>query len=561
MARLLPLPAVLVLLAALTGCAGTNGVPGSTAAPPTTPITVLAERTGVSSPAAQARIVRFQTALTQAPYILALAGLDPAQESAQGAALADERVQTATRTADGQRLRAEVMTVAVARVGDLPPALRDSCAVGCVRVIVYVHPTATTLTIIVAATGTVLDMQALPNTQPEIPRELAELATQIARTAPETAQALGVTPSEVMALMSGTKTSVEGTACERRRHLCVAPVFRWGDRALWTIVDLTDYTLVAASAWTEQGQSGRRVVSEATLQDEALAPLCDTPQQLARDGWALTYLLTSSDGLELRDVQYQGRLILASVKVVDWHVGYATTNDQRVGFSDAIGCPVFSSAAVIPYGPPHISDVDGGGFVLAMTFRSPNWPQACNYQYTLTATFNPAGAATILAGNEGRGCGVDGLYHPVLRIEPVAGATLALSDGATATPLTTEGTATWEAGATPQLVATVADQSFTIAPAWEDATRAYVFWTLAKDAEGRGDLPSIGTCCNLDSRQGPEQLIDPAEALGRTPVLWYVPAIANAERARCWADSRLVDGLLTAEVWPCHAGVVVRVSP
>ncbi|NNJ13766.1 hypothetical protein EKD04_025925, partial [Chloroflexales bacterium ZM16-3] len=50
-----------------------------------------------------------------------------------------------------------------------------------------------------------------------------------------------------------------------------------------------------------------RDVSEATLQDDAIAPLCDTPQSLERDGWRASYLLTSSDGLELRDVSYQGR--------------------------------------------------------------------------------------------------------------------------------------------------------------------------------------------------------------------------------------------------------------
>ena len=104
---------------------------------------------------------------------------------------------------------------------------------------------------------------------------------------------------------------------------------------MWTIVDLTDLSLVAAATGTDQGSTGRRrIESEATLQDAAIAPLCDTPQQIDRDGWQASYLLTSSDGLELRDVSYQGRPLLTSIKVVDWHVGYRGVDEQRVGFSD-----------------------------------------------------------------------------------------------------------------------------------------------------------------------------------------------------------------------------------
>jgi hypothetical protein len=80
-------------------------------------------------------------------------------------------------------------------------------------------------------------------------------------------------------------------------------------------------------------------------------------------------------------------------KDVDWHVGYATgSGGKRVGFRDAVGCPVFSSAAIIPYSLPTISDDPAGGFALKMTFRSPNWPQPCNYQYTLARRPGPSGA-------------------------------------------------------------------------------------------------------------------------------------------------------------------------
>ncbi|NNJ13236.1 hypothetical protein EKD04_023200, partial [Chloroflexales bacterium ZM16-3] len=292
-------------------------------------------------------------------------------------------------------------------------------------------------------------------------------------------------------------------------------------------------------------------------QDDALAPLCDTPQTLDRDGWRASYLLTSSDGLELRDVSYQGRPLLASVKMVDWHVGYAAGSDgQRVGFSDTVGCPVFSSAAIIPYSLPTITDEAGGGFQLKMIFRSPNWPQACNYQYTFTATFAPDGTLTVLAGSDGRGCGVDGLYHPVLRIAPPPAAVGLLADG-TVTPLTTEGAATWPSGADRGFVA----GDVRVTPVWGDATLAYVYWSAAKEAEGQGDLPSIGTCCRLDIQQGPEVFVTPPEPLVGDSVFWYVPQIPNAERTRCWADMELKDGVLVPHIWPCASGVRIAATP
>lgn len=510
-------------------------------------------------PAVIARRERLAAALSAPPFILTLPGLAPPLAAAQDAALADGRVQAAARTADGQRLRAEVMAVAPASAGDLPAGLATRCPPGdCARVQLYVYPTDTTVTAIVAGDA-VLDVQSLPGARPEIPAELAELAVAIALSDPQLAAAFdGLAPSAAMALMSATKTSLEQTSCERRRHLCVAPVFSWGEAALWTIVDLADFTLVAATTWTEQGASGRRrVASEATLQDAALAPLCETPQRLDRDGWRLDYQLTSSDGLELRDVRFRGRPLVESLKVVDWHVGYAGRDGRRVGFSDAIGCPAFSSAAVIPYGPPTLTPHPDGGFTLAMLFRSPNWPQPCNYQYSFTARFGPDGSLTALAGNEGRGCGTEGVYHPVIRLVPTATG-LSVVDGSAETPLAHEGQADWTAGDRRRILAAGVDGPFTIAPLWGDADGAYLYWSEWRAAEGAGDLPSIGGCCALDAAQGPEQFVGPGapEPLTR-PVLWLAPRISNAERVRCWADSAVEDGMLVARVWPCAAGVVI----
>jgi hypothetical protein len=560
---------LLVLVGLIAGCSAASQPAGSTAAPapsvaapPAASAIVLGDEQTPAIPAVQREQERRQEALATSPYILLRPGLEGRLGAAQEAVVNDGRVQSAARTTTGQRLLTEVMSVTEARAGDVPSALASQCPPGsCLRVVLYVYPTNTTLTTVVDDRGEVIDVQSLADAQPEIPAELAEVATEIAISSHETAQALGLPPDAAMATMTATKTSLAGTACERSKHLCVAPVFTWGEQALWTIVDLTDLSLVAAATWTDQGSTGRRrIESEATLQDAAIAPLCENPQTIDRDGWQASYLLTSSDGLELRDVSYQGRPLLTSIKVVDWHVGYRGADEQRVGFSDAIGCPVFSAAAVIPYGLPSVMESPEGGFVLALTFRSPNWPQPCNYQYTLTAAFGQDGTLAVEAGNEGRGCGTEGVYHPIVRLEPPASSAISKTEAAEETPLLTEGSEEWAAGTDQGFIFTTAAGQLMVSPTWGDAERAFVYWSAAKEAEGQGDLPSIGTCCRLDAQQGPEAFVDPAEPLGHTPVLWYVPQISNAERMRCWADTEIDDGVLVPQVWPCGSGLTLSLG-
>lgn len=120
----------------------------------------------------------------------------------------------------------------------MPPPLGSRCPPGsCLRVVVYVYPTNTTVTALVNDRGEVIDGQSLANTQPEIPVALAELATQIAIASLETAQALGLSPDAAMATMAATTRSRAGTTCERSQHRCVVPVFTWATRrwGRWSI--------------------------------------------------------------------------------------------------------------------------------------------------------------------------------------------------------------------------------------------------------------------------------------------------------------------------------------
>lgn len=549
----------LLMALLLVGCATPLPPPTSTPSPPFATTLIVGREQPSLLPAVAEEQARRRAALATAPYIMLRENLTAQLAAAQNLVVGDARLQAYTRTSDGGRLLTEVMRVAAALPGDLAPPLLAQCSPqGCLRITLYVYATNTTVSAIVDQQMQLIDIQALVGAQPEISERLANLATQIAINDPEVAAAFdGLRPTEAMAMMSATKTTLEASSCERSRHLCVAPVFTWGERALWTVVDLTELRLVAAQTWTEQGQSARRrAVSEATLQDAALAPLCEQPGRVERDGWRFDYLLTSSDGLELRMISYQGRPLLNSIKLVDWHVGYEGSGAQRVGFSDAVGCPVFSAAAVIPYGLPRITDGPGAAFTLTISFRSPAWPQPCNYQYSFTAHFGADGRLKVAAANEGRGCGINGTYHPVWRIEPAAPATLSHWDGEAITQLPTEGQAEWYPGDAHAFQLTTPTGTLQIKPDWGNAEFAYLYWSRAQPAEGQGDLATIGSCCALDARQGPEQFVG-SELLEQQPVLWYVPRLTNRERVRCWADMRLEDGLLRPVIWPCSAGLLI----
>ena len=93
---------------------------------------------------------------------------------------------------------------------------------------------------------------------------------------------------------------------------------------------------------------------------------------LEREGWKMDYILTSSDGLRISRVSYKGTPILDSAKLVDWHVSYS--RQDGFGYSDAVGCPVFSQAAVVAFGGPAIEEIkkDGAtvGFSLDKIFTA-----------------------------------------------------------------------------------------------------------------------------------------------------------------------------------------------
>lgn len=479
--------------------------------------------------------------------------------------------------ADKKKLFNEIFGVYPARPGDVSPGtayLPGTLA----RVEMYNYAfNLTTVGIVDIFSHKVLNVTHYPQTQPDLPKKLVDLATTIAIHSPEVEKALGFKPGMHQAIMSSTRTALNRTKCERSMHLCVAPTFVQGTRALWAIVDLTDNRVVGVR-WTNTGEDSLKTpITERRLQNENIADcFCDKVNQLNQYGWKMDYLLTSSDGLMISNVQFGQKRVLNSAKLVDWHVSYSGT--EGFGYSDAVGCPIFSQSAVVATEPPQIFDLVEGdstvGFVLEQKYFSELWPAPCNYSYSQRYFFYKDGRFRVSCASIGRGCGNNGTYRPVFRIA-FAGNQQNFFEWQEQgwKPWTKEGwqlqnsLTKYDPNGSQYRINTNGNEGYFIQPGqgqFKDGGRgdnAYTYITknhLDKD-EGATDMLTIGPCCNTDYQQGPEKFIDPKpENIQQTDlVLWYVPQMKNDDTPGskyCWSEAYYEDGIYKIRAYPCFAG-------
>ncbi|MEP6747284.1 MAG: hypothetical protein ABJB86_06145 [Bacteroidota bacterium] len=526
------------------------------------------------------RVEEIKTALKQPmPVLLCRDSLNAQQKLAQIIALFDTVfTQTVREKTTNLPYRCEIFGVYPARESDMAYVKPGYHLADCYRVEMYNYALNSTATAIadikqqkVIANGFQL------NTQPDIPLYLKNLATKIAVSSPDVQQALGLKPAETQALMASTKTSLNRSRCERSGHLCVAPTFVQNGKALWAIVDLTDYRLTGIR-WTNVGSTGPPpVITERKLQDDKITScFCELETAVQQDGWNMNYMLTSSDGLRIADVSFNGKPVLQSAKLVDWHVSYSGTDG--FGYSDAVGCPYFSQAAVVAFDPPSVKTLKENnkvvGFVLEQTFKSEQWPSPCNYNYLQRYEFYKDGRFRVAAASLGRGCGNDGTYRPVFRIAFAstqnnfaewngngwsnwAQEKWQLQQPNTAyTPEGYEYKLTDNSGA-----------GYYLEPGngqFKDGGRgdnAYVYATVNKPGtdEGEADMVTIGPCCNIDYHQGPEKFMEPApdDIQNKKLVVWYVAQLKNDNtkgREYCWAESVLENGMYVTKSYPGICG-------
>ncbi len=406
-------------------------------------------------------------------------------------------------------------------------------------------------------------------------RRLKRLARELALHTRAVLEALQVEPAVAKSLNS----AVLPARCERSRHLGLAPVFEQGGRLLWVLVDATDWKVVGYKWMTgrlSDWQGKVAPISERIIQTEAVMNnFCEQINALQLDNWHLEYLLQPSDGLELRNLSYKGQRVLTSSKLVDWHVSY--TFKEGFGYSDAVGCPQFSSAAVVAFSGPEVEailakDGDTLGFALVQDFRSPVWPLSCNYRYENRYEFYRDGRFRIAGVNHGLGCGVTGWYRPVFRIDLGRGGPERIQYYGEAGWQTLEKEA-WQ----------LQDEDAIYSPEgylykWYlserggyylepgrgqfgdggRGDRAYSYICLRKKEEGEQDMTTFGPCCNENEVQGPEQFLESAELLeGKDLVLWYVPQMSNDNepgREYCWAAIVVEKGRQKNLSWPGTVG-------
>lgn len=527
------------------------------------------------------RVEQIKLALQQPmPILLCRDSLNELQKIAQQIAINDNIfIANILDKTTQQPFRNEIFAIYPARQSDIATVKTAVAITNIYKVEMYNYAlNNTSVALVDVAQKNIVASYQLAQTQPDIPNDLKVLAIKIAVESPEVQQALGVKPAEKDALMASTKTSLNRSRCERSRHLCVAPTFVKGNKALWAIVDLTEYRLVGIR-WTNVGTTGPAapMVTERKLQDDKITScFCEVEQKLQKNNWNMQYMLTSSDGLRISNVSFNGKPVLRSAKLVDWHVSYSGTDG--FGYSDAVGCPYFSQSAVIAWEVPKVSELlndrnEKIGFVLEQVFRSEGWPTPCNYNYRQRYEFYNDGRFRVACASIGRGCGNTGTYRPVFRIAFAGDRNNFFqynnaweqwqqekwNEQNSLSLYTPEGYMYKMSGSE--------GQNYYIEPGKGqfgdngrgDFSFLYVTKNAADKNEGENDLPTIGPCCNTDYHQGPEKFIEPQpEAIkDASLVIWYVAQMKNDDtrgKEYCWAESVLENGVYVTKTYPCFCG-------
>lgn len=439
--------------------------------------------------------------------------------------------------------------------------LKDEQVGTATKVLIYNFARNSTLVALVdPLKNSLLSFNEVKGKQPDLPLHLKDLATFISLNSRQVKNALGRLPQEAEVLMAGTKTSLNRSRCEQSRHLCVAPTIVTNGKALWSIVDLTDLKVVGIQ-WSNVGAleaPSAEAITERSLQHQVvMSDYCRKLKHYERLGWSFDYQLTGSDGVELREVIFKSKPYLTSIKLVDWHVNYS--NSEGFGYSDAVGCPQFSHAAVSALHLPTFTPLKNSagveiGFELSQHFVSEQWPSPCNYNYAQTFQFYNDGKFNASVSSLGRGCGNDGTYRPVIRVA-FANEELFFQDNVRwghegwreLNELNLEEKRVLISKGTSIFNTTFSTPGF-----------FYITKRTPSKDEGESEMITIGPCCNTDYRQGPESFIDspPEELAGGPLTLWYVPQLKNNDtegKEACWAKSYVEDGIYRTVTFPCTA--------
>jgi len=500
-------------------------------------------------------------------------GLTSEEQMAQQLVLRHPEIQRfAFHPATRQPLRCEVVSIgrplpADQHIYQLSGSLNDLW-----RVDLFNHFFNQTLRVIVDVRNRqILVMDGVKVVQPVLGDHLIALVHDLAVSQPAFLQVL-----EQMGL-DATGGVYQDSRCERSLHL--AGAWTWSDHEhqLSALVDLTDQQLLGWTLLPSTGKEQPSMVTERSLENTyVMENFCRLTDTFLIADWVIPATLTGSDGLEIHQVTWKGQPVIHSAKLMDWHVSYES--GDVVGYTDAMGCPQFSSAAVVAFHGPRLdtiwSEQEVVGFRLIQDFRSAVWPYACNYYYQNQFDFYLDGRFRIAGVNHGLGCGGNAWYRPVFRIDLATGVpdepqTMDTWDGrgwqalhSEAWSLQSDQTRYSPEGAQYRILGQ--NRGSLMVPnrgQFQDGSRgdrAYTYVVARRPGEGEEDLATLGQCCRSDEQQGPEIFMEtPEELKNQHLIIWYVPQMRNDNRPGseyCWARTEVQNGLPFYRSWPGTVG-------
>lgn len=560
------------------------------------------------------RIVILPLLFLFALALMGWVGLSAAQTEpvkAIPAALLSAEQQTAQQIVLGtQRLsvgRSEIFQIAPQPY--FPSIANNQCADGaCYQVDIYDYDANATDVFIVDITADrIVESWRMDNSVPHFSAAVADRAKQILINSADLTAALGrqALSHEIDLMVGGYDDSCP------ERALCLTNVFVVDGGMIWTTVNMHQNALVGIW-WTERAPSKVGWPDRNAPLESAGGSLCGSTFNHVADGWDVTYEVSISDGLHAYDVSYQGRRVIESLKLTEWHVDYVWQEDQRGpeadpagpdGFIDFVTCLQTSGGGAIkafgtPTVLPMVAMSQTVGFEIVQDFRQSWWHQFdCRYRYDQRYQFFNDGRFRVVAGGYGIGCGIprdeeQAVYRPVMRIDLTAdngSETFDFWDGDGWSEQTTEawfGDAEHTASWTPHPAdangyafrVQSGNRGFYMEPGvgqFDDGGTgddAWVYVTRFDSAEGAADLSFlVDTAVISNHEQGPDQFVDaPSEASaaisGQDNVIWYVPNMSTvtsaqaalpaderpADAAYCWADTH--NDANPGTIYPCFAG-------
>lgn len=488
------------------------------------------------------------------------------QKLAQDLALSDSRVQ-------GYTIGRPSEVFGIANVGlHYPPGAASCKDANCQQVNIYNwDENAAVVVIVDLDREEVLEVFHQPGVHPGINKRLVDMAINLAVNDPQVIEILGFEPEVEDIDMAPVDADAPGSACDGDR-ISVAPTFDLGGRILWVLVDLHEEK-VAALRWT----TVRPEDSESLVKFPPDAG-CPVPGSVTRDGWTMEYEVAGTDGLRVYNVAYNAQEVATSIKLVEWRADYGSS-----GFRDSTGCGGGGGGfPIYPYGDTQILDlVDDQqnviGFEAVQDFRMSNWGQSCNYRYEQHVQFFDDGRFRVVSGAYGKGCGLNAIYRPVVRIDIAVngddGDSLAIWNGRDGwshqenelwrTPysgpdgphmISTDGYA-WK-------VTDASGYGYYLEPGRRQfnddggGDEPFIYVTLHHPSQGDSDLGVIGACCYDDHQQGPDIYVNGESIDNANIVIWYVPQMETD--AEDGGDGYYYWTLLTGGVpgptYPCFSG-------